>query len=260
MTVTTSSALLGQYEAGLAAQTTSKTAEDKDMFLKLLVAQLQNQDPLNPVEDKEFIAQLAQFTSVEELQKISSGVEEMNSNYVKQQVTTAASFMGLRISAKGDLVSLTDTASPSSYVYAEFPRDAASATFNVYATDASGNPSSLVYSESLGAVQTGTQQYQWSGYDANGARCATGTYVVTFSALDEEGKNILVNTSSIGVVIGVQTAEDGNHYLYLEDGRKVLLNDVDLISFAPNSTDSAGEDESGGDETGEDETGETAEG
>jgi flagellar basal-body rod modification protein FlgD len=242
-TVTATSALLGQYEAGLAAETTSGTAQDKDMFLKLLIAQLTHQDPLNPVEDKEFIAQLAQFTSVEELQKISAGVEEMNGNYVKQQVTTAASFMGLRVSAKGDLVSLTDTASPSSYVYAEFPREATSVTFNVYATDAEGNPSSLVYSESLGGVQAGTQPYRWNGYASNGARCPAGNYVATFSALDGEGKNILVNTSSIGVVIGVETSTDGNHYLYLEDGRKVRLNDIDLISFAPQSESGGTADE-----------------
>jgi flagellar hook assembly protein FlgD len=173
-------------------------------------------------------------------------MEELNGNYLKQQVTTAASFMGLRISAKGDLVSLTDSVSPSSYVYAEFPSDAASATINVYATDADGNISSLVYSESLGGVQAGTQQYQWSGYDSGGARCAAGTYVVTFSALDSEGKNILVSTSSIGVVIGVQTSEDGNHYLYLEDGRSVRLNDIDLISYPQSADSDSGETEDSG--------------
>jgi flagellar basal-body rod modification protein FlgD len=244
MAVTATSALLGQYEAGLASATTSSsTTQDKDMFLKLLIAQLTHQDPLNPVEDKEFIAQLAQFTSVEELQKISSGVEQMNDNYLKQQVTTAASFMGLRISAKGDLVSLTDSTSTSSPVYAEFPSEAASVTVNVYSTDADGNPSSLVYSESLGGVQAGTQPYQWEGYASNGARCPIGAYVVTFSALDSEGKNILVSTSSIGVVIGVQTSEDGNHYLYLEDGRKVRLNDIDLISYPPSAAESGGGEE-----------------
>jgi flagellar basal-body rod modification protein FlgD len=245
MAVTATSALLGQYEAGLTSATTSSsTAQDKDMFLKLLIAQLTHQDPLNPVEDKEFIAQLAQFTSVEELQKISSGVEQMNDNYVKQQVTTAASFMGLRISAKGDMVSLTDSTWLSSYVYAEFPREAASATYNVYSLDAEGKATGLVYSESLGGVQAGTHPYQWNGYASSGARCPTGSYMMTFSALDSEGKNILVSTSSIGVVIGVQTSEDGNHYLYLEDGRKVHLNDVDLISYPPSAAASGdGEEE-----------------
>ncbi|MDR2162226.1 MAG: flagellar hook assembly protein FlgD [Desulfovibrio sp.] len=244
MSLTASSSLLGQYESGLAAQATSGAVEDKDMFLKLLIAQLTHQDPLNPVEDKEFIAQLAQFTSVEELQKISSGVEEMNGNYVKQQVTTAASFMGLRISAKGDLVSLTDATSSSSYIYAEFPRDAASAAINIYATDAEGNPTgTLVYSESLGAVQAGTQQYSWNGYASNGARCPAGTYVATFSALDGNGQEMLVGTSSIGVVVGVETSADGNHYLYLEDGRKVRLNDIELISYAPQAEEGSGTEE-----------------
>jgi flagellar basal-body rod modification protein FlgD len=243
MAITSTAGLLGQYEESLKAQSgTDRVATDKDTFLKLLVAQLSNQDPLNPVEDKEFIAQLAQFTSVEELQKISSGVEELNGNYIKQQVTTAASFMGMRISAKGDMVSLTDSSSPSSFIYPNFPREAASATINVYATDGDGNPTSLVYSESLGSMSEGTHEHQWPGYTSNGSRAPQGTYVVTYSAVDADGKSMLVDTSSIGVVTGVQVSEDGNHWLALGDGRKVRLNDIDMMAnYVPAGSD--GEEE-----------------
>ncbi len=231
------SSILGQYEQNVAAATngtSDRIATDKDTFLKLLVAQLTHQDPLNPVEDKEFIAQLAQFTSVEELQKINSGIEGLNAAYAQQQVTSAASFLGMQISAKGDMVSIagigTDKAS-SSYIYANYPSNASNAIFNVYSTNSDGTIGKLVYSGVLGSVQAGTQKYQWDGKDSNGNNMSDGKYIVNITAVDADGNNMLVTTNSIGQVIGVETSPDGNHLLHLEDGRSVYFKDVELISY-----------------------------
>lgn len=60
------------------ASTTSKQTQlDRDAFLKMLIVQLKNQDPLQPMEDREFIAQLAQFSTLEQMQQMNKGVEEM---------------------------------------------------------------------------------------------------------------------------------------------------------------------------------------
>jgi len=69
---------------------TVKTELDKDDFLKLLITQLTHQDPLNPMEDKEFIAQMAQFSSLEQLTNLNAGLESMT-NFV---MTNAVNYIG----------------------------------------------------------------------------------------------------------------------------------------------------------------------
>ena len=231
MTTYASDNILGTYEKSVAAATggTSRTASDKDMFLKLLVAQLSHQDPLNPVEDKEFVAQLAQFTSVEELQNINKGVESMNASFVKQQISSAASFMGTVVSARGDLV--THKGTYTSTLYATLPQDIVRGTANVYSTTADGKPDRLVYSETLGPTKAGTAPFPWGGTDNNGKNMPDGTYVVTISGVNASGDNVLVSTNSDGAVVAVEASDDGNHFLYLEDGRKVRYNDVQFITY-----------------------------
>ncbi len=237
--------ILGNYEKAVSAATsgTSRTASDKDMFLKLLVAQLSHQDPLNPVEDKEFVAQLAQFTSVEELQNINKGVESMNASFVKQQIMNAAGFMGTQVSAKGDLV--THSGDYVSTLYTTIPQNIAKGTINVYSTTADGKPSKLVFSDNLGAVSAGTYPYTWSGKDSNGKDMPDGTYIITVSGVNSAGDNVLIGTNSDGTVVAVEASDDGNHYLYLNDGRKVRFNDVQFITYPKTEEKKDGTDDGG---------------
>ncbi len=223
--------ILGSYEKSVAAATggSSRTASDKDMFLKLLVAQLSHQDPFNPAEDKEFIAQLAQFTSLEELQNINKGVATMNASMVKQQIVNAATFIGTQVAAKGDYV--THKADYTSTLYTNIPENITSGTINVYSTTADGKPDKLVYSDTLGAVSAGSYPYTWSGKDNNGNSMPDGTYVISVSGKNASGDSVLINTESDGTVVAVEASDDGNHYLYLNDGRKVRINDVQVVSY-----------------------------
>ncbi len=75
-----------------ASKTTGSSVMGKDQFLKILITQLQNQDPMQPMEDKEFIAQMAQFTSVEQLMNISTQLTSLN-----QSLGSASSLIGKQI-------------------------------------------------------------------------------------------------------------------------------------------------------------------
>ena len=224
--------ILGSYEKSVQAATggASRTASDKDMFLKLLVAQLSHQDPLNPVEDKEFVAQLAQFTSVEELQNINKGVESMNAAFTKQQISDATGFLGTQVVARGDMIRRENEY--VSTLYANIPQDIASGTINVYSTTTDGKPDKLVYSDKLGAVQAADgYPLTWNGKSSTGANMPNGAYIVTVSGVNAKGDNVLISTESDGQVVAVEAAADGNHFLYLDDGRKVRYNDVQLITY-----------------------------
>ena len=234
----TTSSIIGQYEANKAASaTTDRVATDKDTFLKLLVAQLTHQDPLNPVEDKEFIAQLAQFTQVEELQNLNTGMEQLNASYLATQATNAAGLIGMRVVAGGDNLYLSGAANFASkddypYIYYEMPRDSESGVINVYSTGADGSSvNKLVYSQKIDARTGGVlHAFGWDGRDGAGNVMPDGNYIVNVTAVDEKGESMLVSTSSTGTVIGVETQADGNHKLYLNDQRTVNFNAVDLIT------------------------------
>ena len=239
--------ILGQYEKNVesAKSPTNRVTTDKDTFLKLLVAQLQHQDPLNPVEDKEFISQLAQFTTVEELQNIRTGMDSLNSSYLRQQAVSASSLIGNYVEAPGDKVTIagigTDQAY-SSYINFNVPRDAASVTMNVYALNSDGSYGRLVSSRDLGSCAAGDASVQWDGRDNSGNPLTDGVYAVNFVAKDLDGAGVYVTSSSTGRVIRVEMAEDGNHTLVLQDLRTVKFNDVKII-------DDPAIHESGGDST-----------
>ena len=104
--------LSGGYRNYDASAGTKKTSDlNKDTFLKLLITQMQNQDPLNPMEDREFIAQMAQFTSLEQMQNLNQNlnttqqgimdhITQMNNNMVKSQTTIAKSLNDISILMK----------------------------------------------------------------------------------------------------------------------------------------------------------------
>lgn len=261
--------ILGQYEAN-STGTTDRVATDKDTFLKLLVAQLTHQDPLNPVEDKEFIAQLAQFTQVEELQNIRAGMDSMAELVAAQQVTNAASLMGLLVLAKGDNVTLRTNSDGVSEAYDIDPndisqtgwksiyfqpqQDIAEGVVNVIETDANGNPTGkIIYSQKLesDAYKEGKDyEIRWHGRDFAGQVMPAGTYVFNFVCENKSGGSVLVDTYSDGMVIGVETSKDGNHKLTLHDGRTVNYLEIRQLVYnvtGSNNSNAGDTDNSTGD-------------
>lgn len=232
------SSILGQSEAASTSKTNAY-AENKEMFLTLLVTQLSNQDPLDPQDDTEFIAQLAQFTQVEELQKLNEGMTSMVEAYDREQFLSATSLLRTRVLSAGTSVSkVTLDKTTGEYgtttVYFTSDRDMASCTVNVY-----GSGGQIIYSEDYGARQADTYSFTWDGTDGNGNVIADGIYEIGVTAKDVNGNSILASIQVFGDVVQVERSEDGEYKLVLYDGRTIKLDDVTVTGYVISNGDSS---------------------
>ncbi|SHN54912.1 flagellar hook assembly protein FlgD [Desulfovibrio litoralis] len=195
---------------------------DKDAFLSLLVAQLQNQDPLNPAEDKEFISQLAQFSSLEQLTNLNKGMDGMLETTQQGQLYSAVNYIGKTVSAPGNTLTLKE--GKSSSIYYALGEGVAKGSINIF--DVDGN---LVYTEVLKSKTAGNYDYSWEGKDTNGNTLPDGYYSVAIGLEDADGKAVMAQTAIDGKVSGIEKFQ-GKSYLILEDGRQVALADVNFIT------------------------------
>lgn len=187
----------------------------RDAFLNLLVLQLRNQDPLNPQNNEAMLAQLAEFSQLEELQNLSLvGQSEVNATESVNNAI-ATTLIGKEVKAVGDTFSYEEgTSEHFEYVLPT------SGEVEVSVLDAEGN---VVYTESLGNREQGFGEFTWDGTDADGEPVKAGTYQIRVTQRGAEGSQDAV-TFVTDTVTGVRFA-DGITYLLLGD-RRVSLSDV----------------------------------
>lgn len=206
------------------AATAASGVLGKDDFLELLVVQLQNQDPLNPLDDKEFIAQLAQFSSLEQMTNVAAGIESLTETVARQDSLSAVSYIGKDVVAEGNTVSKLDTGITPVY----FTLDEAAATVSVNVYDQNNN---IVQTQTLNSMQAGEYTFSWDGLDYNGKEAGNGQYKVYFAAVDGNDKAVLVDTEVVGTISGVSKTTDGISFR-LSDGRTVGFDDISMVTQA----------------------------
>jgi flagellar basal-body rod modification protein FlgD len=202
---------------GGTSSTPASSIVGKEDFLKLLVTQLQYQDPLNPAESTEFTAQLAQFSSLEQLTNVNENLEYLQLYQASINNAQAVDFIGKTVTTKGNSVSVSDGVSEN--IAFELPGDAADVTISIY--DASGQLSATI---EAGALGEGKQTITWNAEDQDGNTVSDGDYTFEVGAVDSEGNVVEVSSFSKAVVTGV-TFEDGVTYL-MAGGRKIPMGDV----------------------------------
>jgi flagellar basal-body rod modification protein FlgD len=171
----------------------------KDDFLKMLVAQLQNQDPLNPLDGADFTAQLAQFSSLEQLSNMNTQLEVLNFYQSSLNNAQSVNLIGKEVTARGDGIKVEGTSADLPYNLSEV---ASNVTIKIYDEDAN-----LVDTIELGSQQEGENSVTWDCSDV-----AQGDYTFEISAIDANGDEIPVYTIITGQVTGV-TFKDGSPYL-----------------------------------------------
>lgn len=193
----------------------------KDDFLKLLISQLQNQNPLEPLKDQEYIAQMAQFSSLEQLQNMNSSLSQnLQYNMLLSQTinnTMATSLIGKTIIADSNGVGISSgSGADITFETASF---AVSGTITI--TDESGK---VVRSLQVSNLNPGDNSISWNGKDDLGNDVASGNYNYQVNLKDTNGQAVSVSTYCIGKVDSVKYI-DGQAYL-LVDGAYIQLAQV----------------------------------
>jgi flagellar basal-body rod modification protein FlgD len=196
---------------------------DQDQFLQLLLAQIQNQDPLSPKEGSEFAADLAQFASLESLNNIDSKMKE---TMLAQQAATAAannalasSMIGKEILAAGEQAALNNGVAELQIALEGL---AEKVTVSVF--DADGvEVKTLIFQ----GLDGGAQNLEWDGTDNNGEQLPDGNYRYRVHATDSDGNTVASLTTSVGIVTGVSFS--GGYTLLMMGDIAIPLGDV--VSF-----------------------------
>jgi len=210
--------------SGSDSGTDSSTVLGKDDFLQLMITKLQYQDPLNPTTDEDFIAQLAQFSSLEQMSNIADAIESSNQwDYLQMQSLNnvmSSNLIGKEVTADFSGVYFDGDSKPE--VSYTLTQDASKVVFEI--RDANDT---LVRTLTAKDVAAGSTSIEWDGNNTTGNKVDDGYYTVTATAYDSAGESFAPSLKLVGEVTGI-TYRDGSAFLIV-NGTEIALGDVTEI-------------------------------
>jgi flagellar basal-body rod modification protein FlgD len=209
MTITTSSVSSTSAASTSSTSSTSSTAGSEDRFLKLLVAQMQNQDPMNPMDNAQVTSQMAQIQTVSGIEKLNTTVGSLNSQFVQMQALQSASLVGHDVLLAGKGMTMDS----KGVGHAGFQLDGAADNVKVEVLNAAGQ---VIDTVNLGAETSGTHSFDWTPPSSvssttgltfrvsatSGAASVTTTALMrdTVDAVSTSGDTLMVELSNSGPV------------------------------------------------------------
>jgi len=203
----------------------TSAAEMQDQFLTLLVAQLQNQDPTNPMENSELTAQMAQISTVSGIEKLNTTVESVTGQFASMQMLQAASLIGHTVLSEGNSLGLSaaqaEDGSTKISGTAAFDLDATASNVTVTITTASGQ---LVDTIDLGSAAAGRNYFTWDGSNYTG-----NDMDLRFKVSATNGSAAVGSTSLSPNAVVATTINNGSLMLELANGSSVNYNSVKAV-------------------------------
>jgi flagellar basal-body rod modification protein FlgD len=194
---------------------------DKDAFMKLMLTQMKNQDPTKPMESHEMAAQLAQFTSLEQLNNINSTLESMKNSQTPSTNFQALAFIGKKVS--GDSSKLTRAAGDTNHAF-NFELLGEGARVKVNIKDAAGT---VVRKLELAGLKKGENSITWNGLQDDGTPARPGEYKFTVEAQSNTGAKVYAKTSFEGRITGLNYTAQGP--VLMVGSQTIKLSDVKKI-------------------------------
>ena len=208
-------------------QNINAMAEDdlgRDAFLKLLTTQLTNQSPLDPMDNEAFVAQLAQFSSVEGIKGMQASLENMVSGMRQEQMVGGANLVGKMVVIEGG--SFIGGNGKESVGTINLSDSAETLSFKVY----DSTTGDLVFSETFRDVESGTSSLTWDGRDLQGNTLPYGSYAMTATA-QINGETIPTRVTTTAEVRSVKWNPQLQQLsLEIADGVYIPLGAVERIS------------------------------
>jgi flagellar basal-body rod modification protein FlgD len=202
----------------------SKSSLGKDDFMKLMISQLKNQDPLNPMDGTAFSAQLAQFSSLEQLTNLN--------NYMKQSVdanatltqsinnTLITGLIGRDVKLSGG--DLKVTGQDSITLGYNLPVEVRSGVINIY-----NESGALVRTINGIPTSTGSDKLSWDLTDNNGNKLPNGKYKFEVEAVNMSGDKLTLDIFKLGTIDGVRFTDQGT--VLIVDGAEYSLGDISEV-------------------------------
>ena len=219
--VPTSIRTTAQDAAAKMTAATGQSSMGQTDFLTLFTTQLKNQDPLDPVKNEAFVAQLAQFSQLEATTNMASSLTNFTTSMASNQITSTAGIIGAKVSVPdGPAVLVSGQTVPATIA---LPNGAQGVQLQVF--DAKGV---LVSTQNAGAQAAGDMLFNWNGQDEAGNALPSGTYRFVASAV-AQGKTITPTVSTMATVLGVSQQSDKSMLLQVTGGKTIKLSDVTKI-------------------------------
>lgn len=183
----------------------AKLEEDLNRFLNLLVTQLKNQDPLDPMDSNEFTSQLVQFASVEQQIYQNANLETLVSLQQTSQISSMVDFIDKTVEVSGSTFPLENSYAKFTYTMPEGAKSA-----SVIIRDENG----LTVYEQDADLDAGQHTFEWDGKNKNGQIVADGTYTAVVTGLDRQNEILKISNTVFGRVTGIGV-ENGETTMFL---------------------------------------------
>jgi len=199
-TSVTSNSGASSSSASSAPAAGSTAAQTQDKFLNLLVAQLKNQDPLNPMDNAQVTSQLAQINTVDGIEKLNTTLQTLLGSYSTSQAMQASSLVGHNVVTAGNTMDLADGGA-----VAGFELDGAADQVNVTVTAPNGQ---IVHQATLKDMASGMHTFMWDGTNDAGVAAAAGRYTFAVKAV-AANQAVAANPMTISRVDSVSNGASG---------------------------------------------------
>lgn len=219
---TQASDVLAQYRTQGGQGASGNSELGKNEFMELMLAQLKNQNPLEPQDNGEFISQLAQFSSLEEMQKLSGTVDDVVGQFRSTQALQASAMVGKTVLAPSEVGILGAEGEITGNI--QVPASTGGVRLSIQSPDGE-----LVRQIDLGSSSAGVKSFSWDGKDGNGNSLPPGPYKIVAEGSYPQG-SVQLPTMVSANVDSVSLGQNGSVTLNLAGMGSIALSDVKQIN------------------------------